>query len=436
MKTPSGGRKWGGWLLAFVVVAALVSAAVLYAMRAWRDITGARTEIIPTAKVLRGDVTLEVTARGELRGGNPEVLIAPMTGGLDMHLTSLKESGSEVRAGDVVAEFDTTEQEYRLREAEDDLAETEQRLLYVRASNEAQEEEDRFLMLKASDDAKLAELEVRRNPLLPVLTARQNTLALEAAKDRLTQLQHNIANRQATDSAGIAVQEAAKRRAASQARTARENIEAMTLKAHRDGYVSIRQNTNQNMTFFGMQLPTYQIGDTVRPGMAVAEIPDLRNWEIAARISELDRGHISVGQRTGIRIVAVPGHQYLGRVKEMGGTSGPAWNRVFDCKIAIEDPSIELRPGMSSNIVITTDQMKAVLSLPAQALFENDGKSFVYIREGNGGFSARAVTLVRRNEMRIVVAGLDEGQVVALSNPTETAKKKAPAGGAMQALPK
>jgi multidrug efflux pump subunit AcrA (membrane-fusion protein) len=299
---------------------------------------------------------------------------------------------------------------------------------------DAQQDEDSYALLKASTDVKLAELEVRKNPLLPSLTARQNTLALEAARDHSTQLQHNLANRKATNDAAIAIQEAARGKAESQAKTARQNIEAMTLKAHRDGYVSIQQNSNQNMMYFGMTLPAFQVGDTVRPGMAVAQIPDLKNWEIGAKISELDRGHISVGQSTVVQIVAVPGRVYKGRVKEIGGTSGPPWDRSFECKIALEDPSVELRPGMSSNIVITTDRMKGVLSLPAQALFESDGKTYVYMQTP-GGFVPKDVTLVRRNEMRVVVSGLEEGQSVALSNPTEIAKKKS-APGAMQSLPK
>jgi multidrug efflux pump subunit AcrA (membrane-fusion protein) len=427
-------RKVIRWAVISVLLLSLVGVTAWYARRAWRDLTRVKVEVIPTSTVQRGDVTLEVTARGDLRGGNPEMLIAPMTGGLDMHLTSMKESGEPVKTGDIVAEFDTTEQEYKLREAEADLAETEQKLIQAKAMKEAQEEEDKYALLKAASDVTLAELDVRKNPLLPTLTARQNTLALDAAKDHLTQLQHNLANRKATNEAGIAIQEAAKGKADSQATTARRNIEAMTLKAHRDGYFSIRQNSNQNMMFFGMTLPYFQVGDTVRPGMAVAEIPDLKDWEVGANISELDRGHISVGQRTGVRIVAVPGRQYKGRVKEMGGTSGSPWDRHFVCKIAIEDPSVELRPGMSSNIVITTDEMKGVLSLPAQALFESDGKTFVYLHSP-GGFIAKDVTLVRRNELRVVLTGVSEGQVVALANPTETAKKKA-AGGAMQALPK
>jgi hypothetical protein len=183
-----------------------------------------------------------------------------------------------------------------------------------------------------------------------------------------------------------------------------------------------------------MVLPIFQVGDQVRPGMAVAEIPDLKNWEISARIGELDRGHISVGEPADISIVALPTRTFKGHVKEVGGTTGNPWDRHFDCKIGLDDPAIELRPGMSANIVITTDQMKGVLSLPAQAMFESDGRSFVYVQSA-AGFTPKDVTLVRRNEMRVVVTGVNEGEVVALSNPTEIAKKKA-ASGALQALPK
>ena len=52
---------------------------------------------------------------------------------------------------------------------------------------------------------------------------------------------------------------------------------------------------------WGSYLPALQIGDTVRAGMAVAQIPDLKNWEATARIGELDRGHLAVGQNDGHR---------------------------------------------------------------------------------------------------------------------------------------
>jgi HlyD family secretion protein len=411
-------------------IMAVVAGAVWYSLQAYRKITGVKKEVIPIARVVRGDVTLAVTARGELRGGNAAQLSAPSTGGGDMHLVLLKTTGLPVAKDEVVAQFDTTEQEFKLSEAEDDVAEAEQHLIQAKAQRDAQDEEDRYALLKAQSDERLADLDVKKNPLLPSLSARQNTLALAAAKDHLTQLENNLANRKATGDAAIAIQEAGRGKADSQAKTAKRNIDAMTLRAPRNGYVSVRQNATGNFAFEGMILPFFQVGDLVRPGMTVAEIPDLTTWEIAAKIGELDRGHLSVGQKVAVTIIALPTHPFIGHVKDLGGTGGPFWDRHFECKIALDNPEPELRPGMSANIVVTTDEMKGVLSLPAQALFESDGRSFVYLHTALG-FTPRDVTLVRRNEMRVVVTGVNEGQEVALANPTEIAKREKGAAGAL-----
>jgi multidrug efflux pump subunit AcrA (membrane-fusion protein) len=409
--------------------------ATWYGVRAWRGITQAKEVVIPVAKVQRGDLTLTVTANGELRGGNPEVLTAPLIGGTDMHLTSLKTSGEPVKAGEVVVEFDTTEQEYKLKEAEADLAEAEQHLKQADAERQAQVEEDAYALARAKADLRTAELDVRKNPLLPSLTAKENTLALDAARDHLTQLEHNVANRKATTDAALAIQEAGRGKAESQAKTARQNIDAMTLRAHRDGYFSVKANSAGNNIYYGMTLPLFQAGDTVRPGMAVGEIPDLKNWELAANIAELDRGHLSAGQKVNVTIIAVSGRDYKGTVKDLGATGGPPWNRHFECRITLDNPSAELRPGMSAQIVVTTDELHGVLSLPAQALFESDGRTFVYVRSG-GTFVPKDVKLARRSEMRVVIEGVGAGQEVALSNPTEMEKKKAASGSAMQSLGK
>ncbi len=318
--------------------------------------------------------------------------------------------------------FDTSEQEYKLKEAEADLAEADQHILQARAQQEAQEEEDRYALEKAQTDVKLAELDMRKNPLLPQISARQNELALAAARDHLAQLQQNLKNRAATGTAGVAIQQAGKAKAEAQALTARQNIEAMTLKANRDGYVSIDQNQGEGIVFWGMSLPPYQVGDSVRPGMAVAEIPDLKYWEIEANIGELDRGHIAIGDVVDVLIIAVPDQKFTGHVKDVGGTTGPPWNRRFVCKLGLDRTSPELRPGMTARLTITTDRLQNVLWIPSQALFETGGRSFVYIKSGKS-FSPKDVKLVRRNEARVVVTGLHEGDIVALANPADVVKK-------------
>lgn len=406
--------------------------------RGWRLVQsvtgGARAADVPTTRVKRGDVALTVTAKGELRGGNSEELAAPMTGDAELHLIALRKAGDIVKEGDVVVQFDTTDQAFKLREAEADLAEAEQQVIKAKADGGALQEENDYALLKAKADVRQAELDCRKNPTLSAIVAKQNDLALQSARDRLAQLEQDVANFKATNEAGIAIQEAARSKAQVQAATARRNIEGMTVHAHRDGYVAVHQNTNQNFGYRGMSLPPFRVGDRVNPGMVIAEIPDLNSWVLDANIGELDRGHLSPGEPVEIQIVAVPFRKFHGRIKDMGGTTGPPWDRHFECKITLDDPAPELRPGMNANLVVHAETLHNVLSVPGQAVYDSDGRTFVWAKSG-GAFAPADVKLVRRTESQAVITGLSEGQLVALANPQQQAEKKA-SGGALQALPK
>jgi HlyD family secretion protein len=424
-------RKTAFWIVAIVALLT-VGVGAWGSARLYERMTGSKTTEIPSTTVKRGDVPFTVSAKGDLQGGNTEMLSAPMTGGGALAIKTLRESGELVKQGDVVVEFDTTEQEYKLREAEADLAEAEQQVIQATAESEAKEEEARLALLQAHKDLDVAELEARRNALLPRITARQNELAVSASLDKVKQLEKDLNERIAAAHAGIAIQEAARTKAKVASQTAQRNIDSMTLKAKTTGYVARQPNNDGNFRW-GSYLPALQVGDNVRAGMAVAQIPDLQNWEAVARIGELDRGHLALGQLTEINIVALPDVKFTGKIKNIGGTTGPPWDRHFDTKISIEKPSPDLRPGMSVRMVITTELMKSVLWLPAQALFEADNRKFVYLNSG-GGYSRKDVKLVRRSESRVVIEGLAEGQLVALANPEQTSKSSANSGGAMQAI--
>ncbi|MBC7928343.1 MAG: efflux RND transporter periplasmic adaptor subunit [Bryobacteraceae bacterium] len=387
---------------------------------------------VPTAAVKRGEVAFTVAAKGELQGGNSEMLVAPMTGSGSIGITYLRESGELVKQGEVVAKFDTTEQEFKLREAQADLAEAGQQLIQAQAESEAKQEEARYELVKAKSEQKVAELEVRRNELLSRLAAKQNDLTLASATDKVRQLEKDYQDRVNAARAGIAMQEAARSKAQVASDTAQRNIDSMTLRARSTGYVARQQNTQGNFNW-GSYLPALQVGDNARPGMAVAQIPDLRNWEIVARIGELDRGHLAVGQQAGIEVVALPGKKFSGTIRNIGGTTGPPWDRRFECKIAVDHPTDELRPGMSVRMVITTQVMNSALWLPSQALFESDGRKYIYVHSG-AGFRPKDVTLVRRSESRVVVDGVKEGELVALANPENVGAKKASGGGALKAI--
>jgi copper homeostasis protein CutC len=88
---------------------------------------------------------------------------------------------------------------------------------------------------------------------------------------------------------------------------------------------------------------------------------------------------------------------------------------------------------MTSNLVITVETLENVAWVPSQALFESDGRTFVYLKTANG-FMAHDVTLVRRSESQVVLTGISEGDTVAMSNPDQQSKSAAAPQSAMKAL--
>ncbi len=421
-----------------ILAAVLATAGVIAwgAIRVIRAAAAASVSETPTTRVKRGPVAITVTARGELQGGKPEMLVAPMVGSDSLTVTFLREAGEVVKEGDTVVQFDTTQQEYNLKEAEADLAEAQQRVIQTQAENQAADEEAHAAVEAAKTQVKVAELELRRNKFLAALKARDNEIALEASRNRLKQAEEDLANRGTTAAAALAIQRAGENRARTMAAMAQKNIESMTMKAKTSGYVNLQPNTSgMFMLTMGMVLPLVQLGDTVRPGMAVAQIPDMENWEVSAKIAEVDRGHLEVGQAVTVSVVALAGKSFPAHVTSLGNSTGQPWDRRFDCRMSLDSAGPELRPGMSSNLVITAEKLNDVLWVPSQALFERDGRSFVYLKTASG-FSPRDVTLAKRSESQVVLTGLNEGDTVALSNPSEQNKPAPQKQGAMKAIPK
>jgi len=68
---------------------------------------------------------------------------------------------------------------------------------------------------------------------------------------------------------------------------------------------------------------------------------------------------------------------------------------------AIADPTRRAIISMiAGHLVITTEVMKNVLWAPAQALFESDGRTFVYVQNAET-FLPHDVKLVRRSESQL-----------------------------------
>jgi RND family efflux transporter MFP subunit len=418
-------------ILLVALSASIVAAGygIARGLRATFDALAATEEgDVPTTVVRRADVAITVTSRGELQGGGARPLMVPRAGTGELPITFLRSTGDLVEEGDIVAEFDASGQQYDLLEAEADLEEARQQLLKADAEALAALEQARLEVATARADLEVAELDQLDNDFLGTVKQRQNGIALERAKNRYDQAVRDLAHREAAKDAGLEVQRAAVQEAQAKAAAARRTMAELSLRAPTAGYVQLAENTNGlSVIFSGMSIPTFQLGDAARPGQIVARIPDMSGWEVSTQIPETDRAFLARGQQAIVRPKAMPGREFKGRISLLGGSAGSAWNRTFNCRIALDETDDALRPGMSVDVVINVERLENVLWVPSQAVFERDGRWFVF-RQAPEGYITDEVSIVRRTESQAVVTGIDEGSTIALAEPGQRGEQAGAAG--------
>ena len=126
----TGRRLFGG--VTAVVLLALVAVGAVRVGRNGAAAAPPSDPLVPTTRVTRGPLELSVHANGELRASKSAMLIAPSVGGT-LRILRLLDAGVSVKAGDVIAEFDPTEQQYALEQARSELEEAEQQIVKKKA---------------------------------------------------------------------------------------------------------------------------------------------------------------------------------------------------------------------------------------------------------------------------------------------------------------
>jgi hypothetical protein len=378
---------------------------------------------VPTATVREVDLQLKVFTKGALHTEQSRGISAPPIAGGTLQIVQLAAAGTQVRAGDVVLEFDPSQQEYNLAQNRSDLEQADQEIVKAKADAAVQTAEDQTALLKAKYAVRKAELEVSKNELLSQIDGQKNILALEEAKRALTQLEQDIRSHGASNDAALAISQEKHHKARLEMDQAELNIKNMKISSPIDGLMVIHGNRDSTGGFFmdGMTLPDYHVGDQVNPGSSIAEVIDSSHLEISAQVGETDRTNLKTGQSVEIKVDALPGESFTGKVRTVGGaTAREFWDdnakHKFDVAIQLDRADPRLRPGFETQLSILGDHLARAVSLPAEAVFEHDGKKIVYCERGRG-FEMQEVKVRALSEGRAILEGIPVGTVVALVNP-------------------
>ena len=393
---------------------------------------------IPTAVVKRGELDLKVYTDGELHARRSVMIVAPSVSG-NLRIVRLTPTGTHVHKDDVVVEFDPSEQEYNLEQNRYDLGEAEQEIAKAKADAAVQGAKDEVELLKAKFDVRRAELDVSKNELVSAIDAKKNLLALEEAKRHLAQLEQDIKSHSLSNQAALDVALEKQRKARLLMAQAQSNIQSMSVKTTIDGLVSLKENERAFGLFFspGMKVPEFRAGDQVNPGTLVSEVMDLDQMEILCKVDEGDRANLKAGVPVEAHVYALPGRIFPAKVESVSGMasrgmwwSGSATGK-FDVSVTLDKSDPEIRPGLTVQAVVDEGQTKGLLLVPRQALFDKDGKLFVYQEQGSA-FVQRPVKVTQRSESQAAIEGVGEGAVVALVNPEQEAGKPGSSGATSQ----
>jgi multidrug resistance efflux pump len=388
---------------------------------------------VPLTEVKRGDIDLRVHAGGELRASHSIMLSAPSVGGAALQLTRLVRTGQAVKKGDVVFEFDPSEQHYKLEQNRSELLQAEQEITKAKADAAVLAAVDKVTLLKDRYSVRRAELDVQKDELLSKIDADKNELALTQAKRVLAEEEKDIESHKASGQAATYLAQEKDNKAKLGMDQAQQSLDKMRVIAPMDGLVSIQKNMDALGGFMisGMSIPDFHEGDQVQPGRSVAEVVDPNGLDLTAKIGEQDRANVQVGQPVEVHFDALPDEVFHGTVKGVGGMSvrgifSNSTNGTFDVSVQLATQDVKFRSGLTAQIVFLGAHKQKVLYLPRLAVFVKDGKRIVYVKKGNG-YEQREVTIQSQNESRAVVDGITEGTKVALVDPTATRKTNAPA---------
>jgi HlyD family secretion protein len=115
------------------------------------------------------------------------------------------------------------------------------------------------------------------------------------------------------------------------------------------------------------------VGQTVAASLQAPTLftiaQDLTKMQVDTNVSEADIGQVVVGQTATFTVDAYPGRVMRGTVREIRSAPIIVQNVVnYNAVIAVDNPELKLRPGLTATVSILVAQQENVLKIPKTAL--------------------------------------------------------------------
>lgn len=379
---------------------------------------------VPVVAVKREAFRRRVLAEGNLKSAHATPLTAPMDAQGPLKIAWLLPDGSEVVKGQVVVRFDATDKEKEVADGKADRDTADHRIARRKA-------EDSAAIKNLERDSSQAQLELESSRTYqskdPEIFSRVEIIESEIDEGLAgKRAEHAGASRRTKESlaqADLDLLEIERRKADLRVRQGESGLRSLEMTAPHDGILTYRRDWRGD---------TPRVGETVWSGEPIAEIPDLSEMEAEVYVLEADAGGLAAGLPATVALESRPLERYKSTVLRVDNLARPRFRgtpvQYFSLVLSLErtDPAV-MKPGQRVGADLVMDERPQALVVPRDAVFEKDGKKVVYRRE-DGEFRPTEVELGPVALGKVVIErGVEEGDVVALRDPTRVDDEEKPA---------
>jgi len=199
------------------------------------------------------------------------------------------------------------------------------------------------------------------------------------------------------------------------------NLSQLEIRAPHDGIVVLKEGWDGSLP---------QAGKSIFPGMGIASLPDLSEMQAKIYVPEIEAIGLKSDQKVNIRLHAFPDQQFTGVISSISKTAQPKQRdnpiKYFIISVILnEKDESKLLPGQRLDATMFTSNFKQALVVPIQTIFRDKDKSWVYYKNKNGQYEKKDVnTGICSSSQCIIESGLQENDVIALTEPEQFAENK------------
>lgn len=373
-------------------------------------------------RATRGDLVTGFEVTGTLISSASDSLGPPQVDDIwNFKISRMAREGSDVKKGQPVLGFDTTDLQRELEQKTAEADEARKQIEKERSDLALQSKDERLRLAESEATLRKTELKLEAPPdLLGISDRKKVEIEYAIAKREAAAVRARLEALELAARARIELLESRRSQAEAFVARTQQAMQAMNVTATRDGtivYITSRNGDKRKE------------GDTVWKAERVIEIPDLNQMKAEGEVDEVDAGRVAVGQRVSLRLDAHPDEEFHGTITSTGrtvqlkrGTQDPLKVMRVEIKLDRTDPA-KMRPGMRFQGTIELGRVRNAVIIPRDSIFLGSDGPFVQ-RRGAVDVRPTSVQLGSENERFVEVKkGLDPGDRVLVTKQNDEEKQ-------------